>query len=91
MSAIEKNTVYRALSTDGHGWRVWEIRNVVGATDKTPDHLGAYGFQDRDGNWWAAHCDHFWTEEHATGYFNDPEGVFESIELVTGNLGPQSS
>jgi hypothetical protein len=82
MSMIEKQKVYRTLSTDGQGWRVWDVRKVIG--EPTPGTMTNYGFQDRDGEWWFISCAHSWNAECAQQYLiQDPnDASFEDLELI---------
>lgn len=83
MSAIEKQLVYRCASSDGQGWRVWEVRKVIG--EPTPGTMTNYGFQDRDGEWWFVSCSHAWTEEFVTQYLVQEPGdaQFETLVIIT--------
>lgn len=76
-----RQKVYRCISTDGSGWRVWEMLQVIG--EHTPGTLGGYGVEDRDGNWWYVSCGHYWTKEHMESVLsNNDFDRWQEVELI---------
>ncbi len=70
--------IWRTLSKDTFGWYVWEIIEVM------PDERGHYLFTKNfdptiDGGYIMPVCTHFFTEERAREYYDEPADVYQSV------------
>ena len=83
---IEKQKVYRCISTDsnGGGTRMWDVRQVIG--EPTPGTMTNYGVQDRNGEWWYITCAHSWSDKFILAYMDEPDDRWESVEWINPSV-----